>query len=264
MSLQYHDARQEPLAELSRFRGEFYSCLTVRSDALFELADAVLCGDGPVRSLAEPSLVGEHRRGHGGFYAALAQGRIDADRMRRALASVPLPRSADGRLVLAADVLWWHRHTGHRMLLSAHNGHIGYLSTHPDTYPRTQGAVLRGRLGRDYVAIGFSFAAGSFLTKDTSLEGDWNPLTVPAARAGMNEHTLDRVRYRDFYLDLRTAPAAARAWLDRARPVYDAGSTFTPDPLPTLALGRAYDILIHLHRVRAADKLAPPPYEPAG
>ncbi|MGW1225550.1 transposase, partial [Streptomyces sp. NPDC002530] len=103
MSLLHHDARQEPLAELSRFRGEFYSCLTARSDALFELADAVLCGDGPVRSLAELSLVGEHRRGHGGLYAALAQGRVDAGRMRRALASVPLPRSVDGRLVLAVD-----------------------------------------------------------------------------------------------------------------------------------------------------------------
>lgn len=26
-------------------------CLTTRSDALFELTDAMLCGDGPVRSL---------------------------------------------------------------------------------------------------------------------------------------------------------------------------------------------------------------------
>ncbi|MEU9704726.1 erythromycin esterase family protein [Streptomyces sp. NPDC047981] len=156
---------------------------------------------------------------------------------------------------MADNVLWWHRLTGHRMLLSAHNGHIGYLSTHPDMYPKTQGAVLRDRLGRDYAAVGFSFAGGSFLTKDTSLDGAWKPVTVPAARPGMNEHTLDRVGHRDFYLDLRTAPATARAWLDRARPVYDAGSTFTPDPLPALALGRAYDVLIHLHRVRTADPL---------
>ncbi|WP_030304406.1 transposase [Streptomyces katrae] len=92
MSLLHRDARREPLAELSRFRGEFYSCLTARSDALFELADAVLCGDGPVRSLAELSLVGEHRRGHGGLYAAVAKGRVDTDRMRQALASLPLPR----------------------------------------------------------------------------------------------------------------------------------------------------------------------------
>ncbi|MFC0842233.1 erythromycin esterase family protein [Streptomyces noboritoensis] len=156
---------------------------------------------------------------------------------------------------MADNVLWWQRQTGHKMLLSAHNGHIGYLSTHPDMYPRTQGAVLRDRLGRDYVAIGFTFAGGTFLTKDTSLDGDWKPVTVPAARPGMNEYTLDRVGYRDFYLDLRTASPTARSWLDRARPVYDAGSTFTPSPLPTLALGPAYDILVHLHRVRAADTL---------
>jgi len=71
----------------------------------------------------------------------------------------------------------------------------------------------------------------------------------------MTEHTLDRVDYRDFFLARRRAPVPARAWLDRSRPVYGAGSTFTADPLPTLALGRAYDVLIHLHRVRAADKL---------
>ncbi|WP_373034341.1 hypothetical protein [Streptomyces sp. NRRL B-2790] len=56
------------MEQLSYFRGEFYSCLTARSDALFELADAVLCGDGPVRPLVGLSLVGDHRRGHGGLY----------------------------------------------------------------------------------------------------------------------------------------------------------------------------------------------------
>jgi hypothetical protein len=62
MSLSHHVVRQDPIAELSRFRGEFYSCLTRRADGLFELVDAVLCADGPVRSLVELSLVGEHRR----------------------------------------------------------------------------------------------------------------------------------------------------------------------------------------------------------
>jgi hypothetical protein len=28
---------------LSRFQGEFYDCLSLRSDALFELMDGVLC-----------------------------------------------------------------------------------------------------------------------------------------------------------------------------------------------------------------------------
>ncbi|WSU47077.1 transposase [Streptomyces sp. NBC_01092] len=101
------------MAQLSCFRGEFYACLTARSDALFELADAVLCGHGPVRSLAELSLMSEHRRGHGGLYAAVARGRIDAGRLRRALAEVPLPRAADGRLVLAVDVTCWLRPDAH-------------------------------------------------------------------------------------------------------------------------------------------------------
>lgn len=67
--------------ELSGFRRESYRCLFRRADALFELADAVLCGDGPVRSVAELSLAGEHRRDHGSGYAALARGRVDVQRL---------------------------------------------------------------------------------------------------------------------------------------------------------------------------------------
>ncbi|MGW6244611.1 erythromycin esterase family protein [Streptomyces roseolus] len=214
-------------------------------------------------------LVAAHRHDEGDAYAWTVQhARNIAQTFAFATVDLADPASVTTaeRLrdrAMADNVLWWQRQTGHKVLLSAHNGHVGRLSTHPDMYPTTQGAVLRERLVRDYAAIGFTFAAGSFLTKDTSLDGDWKPVTVPAAVPGMNEHTLDQVGHRDFYLDLRTAPAAARAWLDRARPVYDAGSTFTPHPLPSLALGRSYDILIHLHRVRAADVLAPRPGHPS-
>ena len=51
-------------------------------------ADAVLCSDGPVRSLVELSLVGGHRRGHGSLYAALDRGRLDVGRLRTALSTV--------------------------------------------------------------------------------------------------------------------------------------------------------------------------------
>jgi hypothetical protein len=95
--------------ELDRFRWEFYRSCTARADALFELADAVLCADGPVRSLVELSLVAEHRRGHGALYDALAHGAIAPQRLRRALADLPLPRAADGRIVLAVDVSPWLR-----------------------------------------------------------------------------------------------------------------------------------------------------------
>ncbi|MFE9360601.1 transposase [Streptomyces olivaceoviridis] len=83
MSLPHRDTRREAQEQLSCFRNEFHSCPTTRSDALSELADAVPCGEGPVRSLPELSLVSEHRRDHGGLYSALARARVDADRLRR-------------------------------------------------------------------------------------------------------------------------------------------------------------------------------------
>src|SRR5499433_1818537 len=108
-SLLEHAADVEFLAALSRFRAGFRACLAARGDELFELADAVLCADGPVRTLAGLSLAPEHRRGHGALYDAVNHGRMDIGRLRRALDGLPLPRAADGRLVLAADVSNWLR-----------------------------------------------------------------------------------------------------------------------------------------------------------
>ena len=94
--------------DLAGFRREFYACLTARADALFELTDAVLCADGPVTSLVELTLTAEHRRGHGAMYDALNAGQVEPARLRRSLASLPLPR-VGGRIVLAVDVSPWLR-----------------------------------------------------------------------------------------------------------------------------------------------------------
>lgn len=97
------------LGELARFRQGFYEALTARADALFELTDAVLCTDGPVRTLVDLSLAPEHRRGHGGLYAGLNDGHLDVARFRALLARQRLPQSEDGRLMLAVDVSNWLR-----------------------------------------------------------------------------------------------------------------------------------------------------------
>jgi DDE superfamily endonuclease len=76
---------------------------------LFELTDAVLCAEGPVTSLVGLSLAAEHRRGHGALYDAVANGRVEVARLRRYLASLPLPRDRDGRIMLAVDVSAWLR-----------------------------------------------------------------------------------------------------------------------------------------------------------
>src|SRR5690348_15273281 len=108
-SLLEQSAGVESLAVLSRFRLDFRRCLAARGDELFELADAVLCADGPVRTLAGLSLVAEHRRGHGALYGAVSHGQVVIGRLRRALAGLPLPAWPDGRIRLAVDVSGWLR-----------------------------------------------------------------------------------------------------------------------------------------------------------
>lgn len=39
-----------------------FDCLTARGDELFDLADALLCADGPVTSPVDLTLMAEHRR----------------------------------------------------------------------------------------------------------------------------------------------------------------------------------------------------------
>jgi hypothetical protein len=103
------DGRAQALGRLAGFRGELYRCLGKRADALFELADAVLCKQDRVHMLAELSLEPECRRGHGAVYDALNCGEVRFARLRRALSSLPLPAWPDGRIRLAADVSNWLR-----------------------------------------------------------------------------------------------------------------------------------------------------------
>jgi DDE superfamily endonuclease len=108
-SLLERAAGVESLAVLSGFRRGLYGCLAARGDELFELADSVLCADGPVRSLVGLSLAPEHRRGHGALYDAVNAGRIEVARLAWSLAVLPLPVWPDGRIRLAVDVSNWLR-----------------------------------------------------------------------------------------------------------------------------------------------------------
>lgn len=102
MRLLHDDVQREPFAEASQFREAFFACLTARRDELFELADALLCADGPVTTPVDLTLLAEHRRGHGALYDALNRGCLDAGRLRRTPAALPQPKAADDRGVLAS------------------------------------------------------------------------------------------------------------------------------------------------------------------
>ena len=88
-------ARYRALERLRGFRQSLYECLDARADALFELADAVLCADHAVTSLVRLCLEPEFTRGHGALYDALAAGRIDDEKLFCLLAA-ELPQSVDG------------------------------------------------------------------------------------------------------------------------------------------------------------------------
>ena len=101
-----HRDASAALARLRAFRAELYGCCPRRADALVDLADALLSTQGPVASLPHLSLEPAHRRGWGSTYAALAHGRMDAERLRDLLARQPL---AGGQPIYAVDVTTWPR-----------------------------------------------------------------------------------------------------------------------------------------------------------
>ncbi|RSN01149.1 hypothetical protein DMB42_39860 [Nonomuraea sp. WAC 01424] len=175
--------------------------------------------------------------------------------------------TADGRrqaqeyrdIVLADNVAWWNATTGAEIQMSGLNAHLSYTPIDTAYVPAPMGGVLRKRLGDRFVTVGTSFDQGGY---NFSAEGACpddakpaeRPMTckgqVPAAGADYNEYVLDQVRYRDFMLDTRTAPAAAKAWLSQARNTRLIGGGFwSPSQAVQAALGRSFDVVIHLHQV---------------
>ena len=98
----------KPPNALRAFRRSLYECFHRRADALFDLADALLCADA-VPSPVHLSLQASHRRGWGSLYAALEHGRIDAEALRDLLARDPLAGAEDEQPVYAVDVSVWPR-----------------------------------------------------------------------------------------------------------------------------------------------------------
>ncbi|PGH50345.1 erythromycin esterase family protein [Streptomyces sp. Ru87] len=168
---------------------------------------------------------------------------------------------------MAANVDWWHRQTGDKMLVSAHNLHLAYVTSEPQNYPRVQGSFLRERLGKDYVSIGTTFGRGSFNAVDPGT-GKRQVFTL-GARPGSNEEMLNELGGRPFALDLRHTPPAARAWLALPRFTWSIGAAYstTPggyeEPDDEIALSRWHDILVHIPEVRAAELLPSAPSVPS-
>ncbi|MFI6584363.1 erythromycin esterase family protein [Embleya sp. NPDC050493] len=155
---------------------------------------------------------------------------------------------------MAENVAWWQRQTGDKIVLAAHNTHVALHTYAPATHPKVQGAFLREQLGGGYLSVGLTFDRGSF--NAFGQDGDLHRFTVGPAAPGTAEHTLDRVRYRDFVVDLRNAPTEARTWLAEPHTIKNIGATYPGiADAPQIRLAKTHDVVIHLRQVNAADML---------
>jgi erythromycin esterase len=153
---------------------------------------------------------------------------------------------------LAENLLWWARHTGHKVLYwSGSHSAVGHARTvsFPPSPPKTSrsaGSYLRAQLGPHYVSVGLTLHHGS-LTLDSTTR------TVPAPSPDFAEAVLGGAQ-QTLLLDLRAdMPETLRAWLDgtaRLRLIaadYDAADAEAH--MTGGSLAEWFDILIHASRV---------------
>ncbi|WP_240967429.1 erythromycin esterase family protein [Streptomyces composti] len=173
----------------------------------------------------------------------------DPDEARRAMAYRDT--------MMADNTLWWLEQTGDRTVLAASNGHV-YLEGYTPDYPVIQGGLLRRALGDDYRVVGAAFGRGSFLAADPSVadpsDTDVKRFSSGPIAPGSVEETLDRVGHPHWFVDLRTAPAAARAWLGVTRPKREIG-THWPRPPDQVNVLRSADVLVYVHQTRPIELL---------
>jgi DDE superfamily endonuclease len=97
-----------PLTPLREFRQGAYACFTRAADALFEVVDALLTEDR-ARSFVELAQAPGFQRRWPSLYAALRDGQIDRDALRRLCSrALPEPAAAE-RVVLGLDTSPIHR-----------------------------------------------------------------------------------------------------------------------------------------------------------
>lgn len=153
---------------------------------------------------------------------------------------------------MAENTIWWYRHKHSKILLSAHNVHVG---RNPEEGYKTQGMWLQEILGPDYVNIGLTFYQGSAIAVDENT-GYLRKFTVGPPPPANAERVLSQVRFPDYMLDMRTVGEPARAWLTQEHPVRYIVASETQDTVGNeiveTSLRCTYDILIQIHDITAS------------
>lgn len=152
---------------------------------------------------------------------------------------------------MAENALWWYRHKKSKILISAHNVHMGH---NPEGY-KTEGTWLKQFLGDGYMSFGPTFYQGSFLAvdKNTRLLTKYTVGPPPPDNA---EQVLGRVRFPDYMLDMSTVGYPACVWLNLNQQVRNILAVETQDTVENeneqFRLRCTYDHLIMIHDTTAS------------
>jgi len=225
------DTTPAPLP-LARFRAALYQTLGLRRDALFELGDAVLTGDGPT-SLARLSLAAAFRRRWPSTADALADGTLDVAALRRRLVrALPAPPPAT-RPLWAIDGSTWPRPAA---------------KTSP---ARTYERFVTGGTPQSGIVPGWEY---QWLAAVPEAEGSW-VLPLDVARRAPTAGTPTALAIRQLRAVLAATPTTA------PRPVVTLDSHY--DVAALIQADLAVDLLVRLagHRVL---RRRPGPYKGRG
>jgi erythromycin esterase len=146
---------------------------------------------------------------------------------------------------LAENTIWWHQHTGDRIVYWGGSGHTANSRTRSFSPSSTSepehnaGSYLRDHYGPRYVSIGLTFDHGAV------------PDPVPPPPRAFADAALGAAGLDAYLLDLHASrPAPVGAWLTSPARVRLIGPRFDPDDnagfhLTGGSLAEWFDILIH-------------------
>ncbi|MGW9305426.1 erythromycin esterase family protein [Streptomyces cyaneofuscatus] len=157
----------------------------------------------------------------------------------------------------AENVVWWHRHTGHRMLFWTSSSHSAKAPGRAISFPPdpasaspNAGSHLQDGLGDRYLSLGLTFGGGELATYAGT-----PPHRVPGPVPPLVESVLEDDVAGDYLLDLRTgAPPPVTDWLAGTAVSRAIGPHHDPDHdtahhMTGGSLAEWFDVLVHRRHV---------------
>jgi erythromycin esterase len=144
---------------------------------------------------------------------------------------------------------------GAKMVLWAHNGHVGMNWEGVAGTYRTMGSFLHEQYGEQMVVFGFLFYQGSFHAFGPYKSGSINDIQTFQAPEPPSDsyvavfHASGMPR---FFVDMRLARSnpSSQEWFQNPHPFFMAGSVYDPNnpqfQFQNAALAKAFDVIIYL------------------